>query len=68
MEVTAQRDEALDLLESARRENARLNAELERARSYKALYAAAHHVRVFFGCVVRGLDSRRMCVDPCGRM
>lgn len=47
-EVTAQRDEALRLLESARHENTRLGAELERARSYKALYAAAHHVRFFF--------------------
>lgn len=44
-EMTAQRDEALDLLEVSRRENARLSAELERSRSYKALYAAAHEVR-----------------------
>ncbi|CAM9166013.1 unnamed protein product, partial [Ectocarpus sp. 13 AM-2016] len=42
-EVTAQRDDALELLESSRQENARLTAELDRARSYKALYAAAHH-------------------------
>lgn len=47
-EVTAQRDEALKLLGAARHENARLGAELDRARSYKALYAAAHHVRFFF--------------------
>lgn len=44
-EVTAQRDAAMELLESSRLENARLSAELDRAKSYKALYAAAHHVR-----------------------
>lgn len=48
-EVTAQRDDALELLELSRQENARLTAELDRARSYKALYAAAHHVGFFFG-------------------
>ncbi|CAN0217611.1 unnamed protein product, partial [Pylaiella littoralis] len=42
-EVMAQRDDALELLESSRYENARLSAELDRARSYKALYAAAYH-------------------------
>ncbi|CAM9211277.1 unnamed protein product, partial [Scytosiphon promiscuus] len=42
-EVTAQRDAAMELLESSRLENARLSAELDRAKSYKALYAAAHH-------------------------
>lgn len=45
-EVTAQRDEALDKLDILRSENAKLSAELERARSYKALYAAAHQVRL----------------------
>lgn len=49
----AQRDDALELLESSRYENARLSAELDRARSYKALYAAAYHVRFFFVCLLR---------------
>ena len=44
-DVTAQRDQALDLLAASRHENARLGAELERAQSYRALYTAAYHVR-----------------------
>lgn len=56
-EVIAQRDEALDELDAYRRDNAKLREELERARSYKALYAAAHEViNRFLGFVV--LSSR----------
>lgn len=52
-EVIAQRDEALDELDACQRENAKLREELERARSYKALYAAAHEVsNRFLGFVV----------------
>lgn len=68
-EAKAERDEALRLLESARQENARLGAELERARSYKALYAAAHHVRAFFifcGFAAGGRAGYRMCVHSQG--
>ena len=55
-EMTIQRDTALEELESSRRENAKLREELERARSYKALYAAAHEVdhRLFGRAVVPG--------------
>lgn len=66
-EVTAQRDEALRLLESARNENARLGAQLDRARSYKALYAAAHHVRFLLCfCVCVCWFSRALCKNRMG--
>lgn len=43
-EVTSQRDEAIEKLTRARDENSRLVADLEHARSYQALYAAAQEV------------------------
>lgn len=65
-EMIAQRDEALDELDACRRENAKLREELERARSYKALYAAAHEVsNHFLGCgdfipdFKRGMESKQ---------
>lgn len=44
VEVTAQRDDALGKLATARRDNEALEAELERARSYRTLYGAAQKV------------------------
>lgn len=45
-EVTAQRNEARQELGAVKEENAALVSELERARSYQALYAAVYQVCV----------------------